>query len=621
MLTPDQSQSDARILIVDDNPMNVELLTTILEDAGFQHVRGETRPQQAVQSWREDPRDLMLLDIRMPGMDGHQVMETLNAELQDGDWLPVIVLTAQIDPDTRQQALAGGALDFITKPFDASEVVQRINNLLRVRALHNATHNEVQDLSQSLETQSLTLQRKDRDLEYLAHHDLATDLPNRAALLETLEQWLQDPAIPVIDLVMLRLGGHEPLERLEGHAAADLMLRETGQRLQGCLDAAVGGRAGMTGGMCGLWGGSTFLLLAGSEHGLADDTLQAMLESSTRTLRIGQYEVRPEIVAGHARTTEAGHDTGELIRRLMLTLSRADRRQLPWLSYVPELEQAARRRHRLEHDLADAHNGDGLSLLYQPKIDLAMDSVVSFEALMRWEHPEFGPVSPGEFIPVAETTGAIVNLGEWALQEALAATARWRAATGECYPVAVNVSARQFEALTARGHTLTQAVRTALEHTGTPPGCLEVEITETAIMHNLEDALDELHALRDLGVSIAIDDFGTGYSSLAYLRRLPVSTVKVDRALVDGIASDPGMRGLFEAILAVSRGFGLQTVAEGIETGEDAALLQELGCPVGQGFLYHRPLPEAEACALITPASSHRARPSEERSERNARGS
>ncbi|WP_019590725.1 EAL domain-containing protein [Thioalkalivibrio sp. ALE20] len=598
MLIPEHHQTAARILIVDDNPMNVELLSTILEDAGFTNVHGETSPQRALETWREEAFDLLLLDIRMPGMDGHQVMENLNAELGEGDWLPVIVLTAQIDPDTRQRALAGGALDFITKPFDASEVVQRISNLLRVRALHNATHNEVQDLSQSLETQSLTLQRKDRDLEYLAHHDLATDLPNRAALLETLERWLADAAETVIDLVMLRVSGHETLERMEGHAAADLMLRETGQRLQGRLDAAVGHH----GGICGLWGGATFLLLARSEHGLTDDALRDMLDTALQRLQIGQYEVRPEIVAGHARTTEAGHDTGELIRRVMLTLSKADRRQLPWLSYAPELEQAARRRHRLEHDLAHAHDGQGLSLLYQPKIHLPDGMVTGFEALMRWDHPEFGRVSPGEFIPVAETTGAVVNLGEWALREALAATSRWRASTGDCYPVAVNISARQFEALTARGNTLTEAVRLALEQTGTPPKCLEVEITETAIMHNLDQALEELHALRELGVSIAIDDFGTGYSSLAYLRRLPVSTVKVDRALVDGIAGDPDMRRLFEAILAVSRGFGLETVAEGIETRDDADLLRELGCPVGQGFLYHRPLPEADARALIAPA-------------------
>ncbi|WP_018934655.1 EAL domain-containing protein [Thioalkalivibrio sp. ALJ24] len=598
MPTPEHSQTAARILIVDDNPMNVELLSTILEDAGFTNVHGETRPQRALDTWREEAFDLLLLDIRMPGMDGHQVMETLNAELGEGDWLPVIVLTAQIDPDTRQRALEGGALDFITKPFDASEVVQRISNLLRVRALHNATYNEVQDLSQSLETQSLTLQRKDRDLEYLAHHDLATDLPNRAALLETLERWLADGPERVIDLVMLRVSGHETLERMEGHAAADLMLRETGQRLQGRLDAAVDRH----GGICGLWGGATFLLLARSERGLTDDALRDMLDSALRRLRIGQYEMRPEIVAGHARTTEAGRDTGELIRRVMLTLSKADRRRIRWLTYEPELERAARRRHRLEHDLAHAHDGQGLSLLYQPKIHLPDGAVTGFEALMRWDHPEFGRVSPGEFIPVAETTGAVVNLGEWALREALAAASRWRALTPDCHPVAVNISARQFEALTARGHTLTEAVRLALEHTGTPPQCLEVEITETSIMHNLDQALQELHALQELGVSIAIDDFGTGYSSLAYLRRLPVSTVKVDRALVDGIAGDPDMRRLFEAILAVSRGFGLKTVAEGIETEDDAALLRELGCPVGQGFLYHRPLPEAEARALILPA-------------------
>lgn len=592
MITPDDSPRDAHILIVDDNRMNVDLLGAILEEAGFRDVAAETSGERAVERWREESFDLLLLDIRMPGIDGHEVMRQLNSDLAEGDWLPVIILTAQIDPQTREQALTAGALDFITKPFNATEVVQRIDNLLRVRALHNAAHGRAEDLSRSLADRARTLQRTEQDLEHLAHHDPATGLPNRHSLLRFIDEAIETGS--ALDLVMVHVRGHEAVERLEGYAAADLMLREIGQRLRLALEDQTPGRV-----QCGIWGGSTLLLAVASRESIATSTLQDCMDASLAHLRLGRYEIAPSASAGHVRAPDHGRNAEELIRRLSLTLAKGERRGSEWLSFDPVLEQDARRRHQLEYGLTVAREQDQLHLLYQPKIELASGCLVGFEALMRWEHPRLGLISPGEFIPLAENTGRIAELGEWALHEALAAARRWREASGHCPPIAVNVSTQQFAALTRSGRSLVDAVQSALKASGLNGNALEIEITETAVMHDVAATVEELRALRALGVSIAIDDFGTGYSSLAYLRRLPATTIKIDRSLIDGVSANPSMDTLARAILSVSRGFGLTTVAEGIETEADARHLAALGCPIGQGYLYHRPLPETDASGLL----------------------
>jgi len=248
----------------------------------------------------------------------------------------------------------------------------------------------------------------------------------------------------------------------------------------------------------------------------------------------------------------------------------------------------------LEGDLRAALERDALRLEYQPIFCLATERLVGVEALVRWDHPERGLVSPGTFIPIAEASGLILPLGRWVLGEACREAARWRDAGQGAPYVAVNLSGRQLQ-----DPQLVADVARTLATTGLAPEALLLEITEGAVMHDTAASLRRLHELKALGVRLAIDDFGTGFSSLAYLQRFPVDVLKVDRLFVDGVADGGNSAALVRAIVTLGDTLGLRTVAEGIETEAQRAALRALGCALGQGNLLARPLPAAALAGVV----------------------
>jgi EAL domain-containing protein (putative c-di-GMP-specific phosphodiesterase class I) len=254
------------------------------------------------------------------------------------------------------------------------------------------------------------------------------------------------------------------------------------------------------------------------------------------------------------------------------------------------------RRLDLVHDLHRSIERDELLLHYQPLVDVATGEVAGLEALLRWVHPEQGVIPPGEFIPVAEDTGLILELGDWVIREAIRQIAVWNAARPSDRPlfVSVNVSARQLG-----GGSLLDTVAEALATAGVPGGQLCLEITESALMADPELAASVLHGARALGARVAIDDFGTGYSSLAYLRELPVGVLKIDRTFVAGLDSDGRDLALIQAVLGLAEEFGMIACAEGVETSTQLEKLHAAGCTLAQGYLFARPQPAAELSALI----------------------
>jgi EAL domain-containing protein (putative c-di-GMP-specific phosphodiesterase class I) len=254
--------------------------------------------------------------------------------------------------------------------------------------------------------------------------------------------------------------------------------------------------------------------------------------------------------------------------------------------FTPAMNRQAIERLQIEVGLRRAMAQGELRLHYQPIIELASGRIVSAEALLRWQDPELGLVSPARFIPVAEETGLIVPIGQWVLQQACAQVLAWRQSGLATISVAVNLSARQF-----RAADFAATVAEALRDTGCPADALQLEITESMVMHHAERALATMHALTALGVRLAIDDFGTGYSSLSHLKRFPVHKLKIDRSFVSDIHIDANDKAIVEAILVLAKKLGLRTVAEGVETAAQLDFLHALGCDEYQGYLFARPEP------------------------------
>jgi EAL domain-containing protein (putative c-di-GMP-specific phosphodiesterase class I) len=268
-----------------------------------------------------------------------------------------------------------------------------------------------------------------------------------------------------------------------------------------------------------------------------------------------------------------------------------------WQIFNAQLREEVVRRLELEHALRDALARDQFELHYQPIVDLETGRVEAIEALVRWQHPERGLVSPADFIPIAEDTGLIVELGEWVLREACTEAAGWFPTDGASPPrVAVNISPRQLA-----DPDLVLAVTMAIAESGLDASRLSLEITESAVMEDFNNAAETILILNRLGIEIALDDFGTGHSSLAQLRRLPpLDVLKIDRAFIADIEHDPHAHALVAAVISMARSLELVAVAEGVETAQQLAILRSLGCPLAQGYLFARPQPAALIQALLS---------------------
>jgi len=283
-------------------------------------------------------------------------------------------------------------------------------------------------------------------------------------------------------------------------------------------------------------------------------------------------------------------DSQELIVRADAAMCRAKlQNRGGYLLFDEALRQRMQNRLQFEHALRGAVANRELQLFYQPIVALDDASPRGSEALLRWRHSGLGPVSPGEFIPVAEESGAILTIGEWVLHEAFSRAAEWRLVDGDQAPLPlhVNVSPRQFAQ-----RDFIELVERTLEQTGAAPGDIAVELTEHALVHDLAAAAVTLHSLKEMGVITVLDDFGTGYSSLSHLKQLPIDIVKVDRLFVSNLESEPRDAAIIEAVVGIAGAFGMQVVAEGVETPAQAEALRELGCELAQGFLFGRPGPQ-----------------------------
>ncbi len=422
-------------------------------------------------------------------------------------------------------------------------------------------------------------------IAYMAHHDAMTGLPNRVLLRERLEQALADAAAgQPCALLSLDLDGFKGINDALGAKLGDAVLRATATRL---------GQALPSGDLLARLGADEFAIVQRAAEQPADAAAlgERLLREIARPLQIEGHSVVLSASIGIALAPRDGHEADEVLRHADLALSTAKAvGRCRVAIFAPTMDSALQRRRALEADLRLAVATGALALVYQPIANLQTGRVTGFEALVRWDRPGFGRVSPAEFIPLAEENGLIAPLGEWVLHRACAEAARWP----RWVKVAVNVSAAQF-----RAPGLYDTVADALRGTGLAPARLELEITESAMMENWVDTAALLQRLKQLGVRIAMDDFGTGYSSLSYLRKFPFDKIKIDQAFIRELTGNSQCVAIVRAILALCAALGMTTTAEGVETQEQLDILIAEGCSEVQGYLLSTPRPPNEVPALL----------------------
>jgi diguanylate cyclase (GGDEF)-like protein len=432
--------------------------------------------------------------------------------------------------------------------------------------------------------------KKDR-LAFLAYHDLLTGLPNRAHLHEQLAQALQrarqhpDERVAV---VVWNIHRFRNINDTFGRQVGDAVLREIGQRFVDAWPNATDvARIGVD-------------LFAGILHdgrevtGIAHLIEQVAVDVLGRPIAIGDNELRVAAPAGVAVFTGGAEDAETLVRNAEAALRKAKVSGLSYLFYGPEMNARIAETLLLESRLRQALERDEFVLYYQPKVSGASGLVTGLEALMRWNDPISGLVEPAKFIPILEETGMILQVGLWAIRQALADARIWRAAGVEAPRIAVNVSAIQLQQ-----KNFVASVRTALEEFDGKLSLVDLEITESMIMTEFEGNIAKLDELRQLGGEIAIDDFGTGYSSLGYLAKLPVSALKIDKSFIDTMSATPESMTIVSTIISLAHSLDLKVIAEGVEEEEQAKFLRLFKCNELQGYLISEPLPPDEVVAFL----------------------
>jgi diguanylate cyclase (GGDEF)-like protein/PAS domain S-box-containing protein len=427
-------------------------------------------------------------------------------------------------------------------------------------------------------------------LEYQANYDTLTGLANRNLFQDRLSQALisarrNDRSLAVL---FIDLDNFKNINDSLGHDAGDLLLAQVAARLAGNV------REGDT---VARQGGDEFVLILSEIREDDDVTVvaQKILKAMSAPFDIGGRELHITCSIGIASYPKDGEDSQTLLKNADAAMYRAKelgRNNAQY--YAAEMNVKAMERLVLENGLYHALERDEFLLHYQPQVDLRTGEIAGMEALVRWQHPKLGLVSPAMFIPVAEDSGLIVSLGEWVLRTACAQNKAWQLAGLKPISVAVNLSARQF-----RQPDLVEKVAVILDETGLDPACLELELTESLVMQDVEKTITTLGKLKAMGIKLSVDDFGTGYSSLSYLKRFPIDTLKIDQSFVRDITTDPDDAAIAKSIISMAHDMQLRVIAEGVETEAQKSFLQQRHCDEMQGYLFSRPVAAAEFETLL----------------------
>jgi diguanylate cyclase (GGDEF)-like protein len=594
----------ASILIVDNTPDNLRFLSKFLSQKGYK-VRNAINGYLALTAAKAAKPDLILLDIQMPEMDGYQVCQILKNDPETYD-IPVIFLTAMNSVIDKVKAFSIGGADYITKPFHLDEVLIRIENQLKfqaakaeIRQLNSELENRVIDRTVELEKANEKLkqeiverQRAEKRLLHMAWHDSLTGLPNRSLLIEELQTCLnrvKRNSNYLFAVLFLDCDRFKIVNDSLGHLVGDKVIIAIAKRLQSCLSAE-----------------DTLARLGSDEFTIIIRNIQDISDAINRAktinqelqipLKIEAYDVFINVSIGIAMGNATYEKPEHILRDADIAMYQAKKLgHAHYQVFESSMRDHVLKRLQLETDLRLAVQNQEFYLNYQPIISLCTGKMAGFEALVRWQHPQQGFISPGEFIPMAEETGLIVPIGIWVLREACQTMQSWV----EKFPelklrISVNLSVKQF-----RQPNLIEAIDQIIEETKLNSEYLKLEITETAIMDNAESANRLLKQLKTRKIKLSLDDFGTGYSSLSYLHRFHLDTLKIDRSFISNISDDRESLEIVEAIVTLAHQLKMDVVAEGVETLMHFNQLRTLGIEFGQGYFFAKPLDTESAEAFI----------------------
>jgi diguanylate cyclase (GGDEF)-like protein len=602
------SDQQISILVVDDIADNLQILAKTLTSQGYQ-VRCAKNGSMALRGASTISPDLILLDIKMPDLDGYEVCQQLKTNKETCD-IPVIFLSALDDVLDKVKAFEVGGVDYISKPIQVKEVLVRVKNQISLQLAKAKISELNQDLEKKVHQRTIKLKtvvqklrqeinerrRVQQQLLHDALHDSLTGLPNRALLIERIEFTIahakRNPNYRY-GLLFIDLDRFKVINDSLGHFIGDQLLIAVSNLLQECV---------RENDLVSRLGGDEFVILLDGIENIQDVT--SIGERIQQKLR-SPFELKGQQIfttasIGIVFSSGEYNDPADLMRDADIAMYRSkDEGKARYTIFDQKMYDETLKLVELENNLRFALKRGELAMHYQPIISVDNNNLVGFEALIRWHHPERGLISPVEFIPIAEDTGLIVEIGEWLLKEACQQLQAWRQQFAfipkiSSLKMSINLAIQQLQ----ESDFIDKLDQILLE-TGLDGDSLRLEITESVLIEPEGNIQNTLRKIKNRNIKLSIDDFGTGYSSLSYLRRFPIDNLKIDRSFIHQMNFDSENFEIVRLIITLAKTLGMKTISEGVETSLQLNQLKGLGCEFAQGYLFSIPLAPKEIESML----------------------